>query len=118
VKEKPITSFGRMSKSKYYYDYTRNMSEEQIEKICTEECDCVEKKNKLIDIFKDDNNYNEKSIVGFIAFAIMIFVIFVDVITGFFGKDLVIKEFVYNSFVVIVLGSFGISGVEKIFNKK
>jgi len=128
-----------MTKSKYYYDYTRNMSMEQIEKnknliptcenkscgcckgdsTCPNEtCVCPKEKNNLLDIFKDDNEYNEKSIVGFIAFAIMIFVIFVDVITGFFGKDLVIKEFVYNSFVIIVLGSFGISGVEKIFNKK
>lgn len=131
--KEPITSFGR-GKSKYYYDYTRNMSIEQIEKMtcgskgcgcCKGEqecpnktCVCPKRKSSLLDIFKDDNEYNEKSIVGFIAFAIMIFVIFVDVITGFFGQDLVIKEFVYNSFVIIVLGSFGISGVEKIFNKK
>ena len=30
----PMTSFGR-GKSKYYYDYTRNMSEKQIEKAKT-----------------------------------------------------------------------------------
>ena len=107
-----------MNKSKYYYDYTRNMNYEQTEEFCKENCNCCKKENKLFSIFKDDNDYNEKSIVGFIAFAIMIFVIFVDVITGFFGQDLVIKEFVYNSFVIIVLGSFGISGVEKMFNKK
>ena len=36
----------------------------------------------------------------------------------FCGKSpLVINEFVYNSFVWVVLGSFGISGVEK-FAKK
>ena len=37
----------------------------------------------------------------------------VDLITGYFGKDLVIQEFIYNSFVWIVLGSFGIDGVQK-----
>ena len=38
-------------------------------------------------------------------------------ITGYFGKDLVIQEFIYNSFVFITLGSFGIAGLEK-FAKK
>ena len=40
-----------------------------------------------------------------------------DLITGWVGKDLVINEFVYDSFVWVVLGCFGISGVEK-FAKK
>ena len=30
----------------------------------------------------------------------------VDLVTGYFGKDLVIQEFIYNSFVFITLGSF------------
>ena len=38
-------------------------------------------------------------------------------VSGAIGKDLIINEFVYNSFVWVVLGSFGISGVEK-FAKK
>ena len=41
-----------------------------------------------------------------------------DLLTGYFGKDLVINEFIYNSFVVITLGSFGIAEVGKIFGKK
>ena len=40
----------------------------------------------------------------------------VDLLTGYFGKDLVINEFIYNSFVWIVLGSFGIAEVGKVFN--
>jgi hypothetical protein len=36
-----------------------------------------------------------------------------DMITGWTGSDLVINEFVYDSFVWIVLGCFGISGIEK-----
>jgi len=70
------------------------------------------------DIFKDQNDINEKSVVGFASFAIMVFFAFADVATGFFGKDLVINEFIYNSFVVITLGSFGIAEVGKIFGKK
>tara|TARA_R110002096_G_scaffold220851_2_gene409400 strand:- start:3821 stop:4036 length:216 start_codon:yes stop_codon:yes gene_type:complete len=68
-------------------------------------------------IFRDSNDWNEKSIVGFIAFAIMVIIMTADLITGWIGKDLVINDFVYDSFVVVVLGCFGISGIEK-FAKK
>ena len=70
-----------------------------------------------MEIFKDNNSWNEKSIVGFIAFAIMCVIMIVDLITGYFGKDLVINEFIYDSFVFVVIGCFGISGLEK-FAKK
>jgi len=70
------------------------------------------------DIFKDTNDINEKSVVGFASFAIMVLFALADIVTGFFGKDLVISEFIYNSFVVITLGSFGIAEVGKIFGKK
>jgi formate-dependent nitrite reductase membrane component NrfD len=77
-------------------------------------------KNKFItmwSIFKDKNEYNEKSIIGFIAFLIMCLIMIADLATGWVGKDLVINEFVYDSFVWVVLGCFGIAGVEK-FAKK
>ncbi len=69
------------------------------------------------DIFKDTNDYNEKTIIGFLSFAVMVLVMLADVITGWVGKDLVINEAVYNSFVIITLGSFGVAGLEK-FAKK
>ena len=65
------------------------------------------------DIFKDENDINEKSVVGFSAFAIMTLFAFVDLATGYLGKDLVINEAIYNSFVFVTLGSFGIAGLEK-----
>jgi hypothetical protein len=68
-------------------------------------------------IFKDNNDWNEKSIIGFVAFLIMVLIMLADLITGWVGKDLVINEFVYDSFVWVVLGCFGISGIEK-FAKK
>ena len=71
-----------------------------------------------MEIFKDNNNWNEKAIVGFIAFAVMCLIMIADLLTGWVGKDLVINEFVYDSFVWVVLGCFGISGVEKFANKK
>ena len=69
-------------------------------------------------IFKDDNDYNEKSIIGFAAVAVMTIFAVVDLGTGIVGKDLVINDMVYNSFVFITLGSFGIAGAEKIMSKK
>ena len=68
-------------------------------------------------IFKDSNDWNEKAIVGFVAFLIMVIVMIIDLVTGAAGYDLVINEFVYDSFVLVVLGCFGISGIEK-FAKK
>ncbi len=42
----------------------------------------------------------------------------IDLVTGAAGSDLVINEFVYDSFVWVVLGCFGISGVEKFAGNK
>ncbi len=70
------------------------------------------------DIFKDQNDMNEKTVVGFMSFAIMAIFAAADIITGFFGKDLVIQEFIYDSFLIITLGSFGIAEAGKIFGKK
>jgi len=72
---------------------------------------------KFVEIFKNDNSYNEKTVIGFLSFAVMVAVMLADVITGACGKDLPINEFTYNSFVVVTLGSFGIAGLEK-FAKK
>ena len=70
-----------------------------------------------MEIFKDNNDWNEKAIIGFIAFVIMCLIMIAYLVTGWVGKDLVINEFVYDSFVFVVLGCFGIAGLEK-FAKK
>ena len=70
-----------------------------------------------MEIFKDNNNWNEKSIIGFIAFAIMCVIMIADLVTGYVGKDLIINEFVYDSFVWVTLGCFGISSFEKVKKK-
>ena len=66
-------------------------------------------KNKWMafkNLFNDKNDINEKSVVGFISFAIMTIFAVVDLVTGYFGKDLVINEFIYDSFLFITLGCF------------
>ena len=69
-------------------------------------------------IFKDNNDINEKSVVGFASFAVMVIFAAADIVTGFFGKDLVIQEFIYDSFLFITLGCFGIAEAGKIFGNK
>jgi len=58
--------------------------------------------------------------IGSLIVMFMFIVVFAlaDLITGYTGKDLVINEFIYNSFVWIVLGSFGIAEAGKIFGSK
>jgi hypothetical protein len=69
------------------------------------------------DLFKDTNDINEKSVVGFGAFIMLVITLFVDLITGLLGNELPIHEFVFDGFMVITLGSFGIASVDKFLNK-
>ena len=69
------------------------------------------------DIFKDNNDYNEKTIVGFLAFGMMAIFAITDIVTGVMGDHLVIEEFIYNSFLIVTLGSFGIAEIGKVFSK-
>ena len=70
------------------------------------------------ELFSDDNHINDKSFVGFITFMIMVVALAVDLITGYLGKELLINEFIFDGFMVIVLGSFGIGSVDKFINAK
>jgi ABC-type uncharacterized transport system permease subunit len=69
------------------------------------------------ELFNDDNSINEKSVVGFLAFIMMVGFAIADIITGYLGQDLVINEFIFNAFMWLVLGSFGIGSVDKWINK-
>jgi len=69
--------------------------------------------SKFSEIFKDTNHFNEKTVIGFMAFAIMFLYSAVDIVTGVMGITLEIHQFVYESFMYITLGSFGIAGLEK-----
>ena len=71
------------------------------------------------ELFKDKNEINEKNIIGFISFAIMVLFAITDLITSFIFIDgtLVINNTIYNSFVLVTLGCFGISTFEKIKTK-
>ena len=73
---------------------------------------------KFMDIFLDDNDVNEKAIIGFISFFLMTVFGVCDLITAFMGQDLVISDTIYTSFVVVTLGAFGISEAGRAFGGK
>ena len=70
-------------------------------------------------LFKDKNEINEKNIVGFASFIVMVLFAIADLISSFIFVDgtLVINDTIYNSFVFVTLGCFGISSFEKIKSK-
>lgn len=65
------------------------------------------------DIFKDHNDFNEKSIIGFISFSLLVLTLLLDILTGWFGKELAIHQFIFDGFLVLTLGSFGIASIDK-----
>jgi hypothetical protein len=75
-------------------------------------------KNFFKQLFDDNNTINEKSVVGFLAFFIVVLSLVVDLVTGYMGKELLINEFIFDGFLVITLGSFGIASVDKWINNK
>ena len=72
----------------------------------------------MFNIFKNNNEWNEKNVVGFIAFLVMVLFALLDLFTGYLGKDLVINETIYDSFTLVVLGCFAIAGLEKFAGNK
>jgi hypothetical protein len=70
------------------------------------------------DIFKDKNDFNEKTIVGFLSFSVMAIFAGADIVTGILGNQLIISDTIFNSFVMITLGAFGIAEAGKIFGGK
>lgn len=70
------------------------------------------------ELFDDNNTINEKSVVGFLAFFMMVIALGVDIVTGWLGREFMINEFIFDGFMVIVLGSFGIGSIDKFINAK
>ena len=72
-------------------------------------------------LFKDKNEINEKNVVGFASFVVMVLFAIADLTTSFIfvGEEskLIINEVIYNSFVWVTLGCFGISSFEKVKTK-
>jgi hypothetical protein len=70
------------------------------------------------ELISDDNQINEQAFVGVVAFFAMVFILIVDVITGIWSKELVIKEFIFDGFMILTLGAFGITTAGRIMSLK
>ena len=70
------------------------------------------------ELISDDNHINEKSFIGFLSFGCMVIALLVDLVTGWLGKELLINEFIFDGFLIISLGSFGIGSIDKWINSK
>ena len=69
-------------------------------------------------LFDDSNSINEKAVIGFASFMMMIVFAVADIVTGTMHKELVVNEFIYDSFKVLTIACFGIASVDKFINKK
>jgi hypothetical protein len=70
------------------------------------------------DLFDDSNSINEKAVIGFASFVIMIVFALTDIVTGAMNKPLLVNEFIYDSFKILTIACFGIASVDKFINKR
>lgn len=70
------------------------------------------------ELISDNNDINEQAFVGVISFFAMVFVLVVDVVTGILSKELIIKEFIFDGFMILTLGAFGITTAGRIMSLK
>lgn len=74
--------------------------------------------NFFKELFNDNNTINEKAFIGFLAFVVMVVFAVADIFTGYYGKDLVINEYIFNAFLTLCLGAFGFGSIDKFINSK
>jgi cytochrome b len=70
------------------------------------------------ELISDDNDINEQAFVGVVSFFAMLFVLLIDVVTGIISKELIIKEFIFDGFMILTLGAFGITTAGRILSLK
>ena len=68
-------------------------------------------------LFDDNNTINEKAVIGFAAFVMMIIFAIADIVTGAMHKELIVNEFIFDSFKLLTIACFGIASVDKWINK-
>lgn len=75
-------------------------------------------KNFFSNLFKDNNDINEKTIIGFFSFLFLIIITVAEIIYFYkFGESLITDK-VFDMFSILVMSFFGIASVDKYINKK
>lgn len=75
-------------------------------------------KDFIKQLFSDDNKINEKAVVGFLAFIMMVVALLADIVAGILNKTMPIHEFIFDGFLITCLGALGIASIDKWINKE
>lgn len=75
-------------------------------------------KDFLLRMFSDKSDINQKAVLGFVSFILMVLYALADIITGTMGITFVIEPIVFNGLMYTALTMCGITGVEAIFGNK
>jgi hypothetical protein len=68
-------------------------------------------------MFRDNNDINEKSIIGFISFLVMVCFAVANIVMSYMGKTLIVNESIFNAFLILTISCFSISSVDKYITK-
>ena len=75
-------------------------------------------KDFLLRMFKDTSDINQKAVLGFVSFVLMVLYALADIITGVIGITFVIEPIVFNGLMYTALTMCGITGIEAVFGNK
>lgn len=75
-------------------------------------------KDFLLRMFSDKSDINQKAVLGFVSFVLMVLYALVDIVTGAVGVTFVIEPIVFNGLMYTALTMCGITGVEAVFGNK
>ncbi len=75
-------------------------------------------KDFLVRMFSDTSDINQKAVLGFVSFVLMVLYALADIVTGVMGITFVIEPIVFNGLMYTALTMCGIRGVEAVFGNK
>lgn len=75
-------------------------------------------KDFLLRMFKDTSDINQKAVLGFVSFVLMVLYALADIVTGIIGITFVIEPIVFNGLMYTALTMCGITGIEAVFGNK
>lgn len=68
----------------------------------------------MFNIFRDSNDINEKNVVGFFSFVLMVIISIVDIVCSVKGIEFDYDKHIFDSLFYISVVSFGISELGKV----
>lgn len=75
-------------------------------------------KDFLLRMFSDKSDINQKAVLGFVSFVLMVLYALADIVTGVMGIAFVIEPIVFNGLMYTALTMCGITGIEAVFGNK